>query len=93
MVTYSETDFVTNEKGEKRLTIDKQNEITVYTNEIKNLQSEIWKSIDGFPGYSISNFGKVRNDENNAILDGSVRSRAYISIIVIKNAKPFRFII
>lgn len=30
--------------------------------------SEEWRKIDGYPNYSVSNFGQVRNDKTNKIL-------------------------
>lgn len=38
---------------------------------VKNMKKEIWKDIEGFDGYQISNFGRVRSfrDYHNKIID------------------------
>ena len=38
---------------------------------------EVWKKIDGYENYSISNLGNVRNDSNGKILKGFVMWKGY----------------
>jgi hypothetical protein len=38
---------------------------------------EIWKTIQDFPNYQVSNFGKTRTDELQRIFDELGRGRSY----------------
>ena len=84
MVTYSDDDFVT-DNDKKELTKEKQLETENYVKKIKNIEVEIWRPINDFK-YHVSNLGRVRKDDNQSILDGSFRSRAYYSVVLQKNS-------
>ena len=57
-----------------------------YKNEVKQFRpdfdekDEIWKLFTPF--YSVSNFGRIRNDETNRILSGSLHKDGYIFVTV-----------
>ena len=57
-----------------------------YKNEVKQFRpdfdekDEIWKLFT--PSYSVSNFGRIRNDETNRILSGSLHKDGYIFVTV-----------
>lgn len=38
---------------------------------------ELWKKVEGFPNYSVSNLGRVRNNQTNRILIGSDCGKGY----------------
>ena len=41
-----------------------------------NIQEE-WKIIEGFPTYSVSNFGRVRNDKRDYVMVGGFDRDGY----------------
>jgi hypothetical protein len=51
------------------------------------MSEEVFKKIDGFERYSVSNLGNVRNDETNRILKGRKNSRGYLQVVLYKNGK------
>ena len=46
---------------------------------------EIWKSIDGYANYEVSNFGRVRNAETEKIMKTSLRGGSYLRVVLSKN--------
>lgn len=48
---------------------------------------EEWKVIDDFPIYSISNYGRVRNDQRNYILQGGHDRDGYRQVTLSINGK------
>ena len=46
--------------------------------------NEMWKKIDGFDNYSVSNHGRIRNDKEDRILCTSIRSKTsdYYSVLL-----------
>lgn len=48
---------------------------------------EEWRKVEGFPNYSVSNLGNVRNDETGRILKPAVNSRGYPQVFLSKNKK------
>lgn len=50
------------------------------------LTIEKWEVVEGFPNYSVSNLGRVRNDTTNRIVNGSSDGGGYIRV-KIKNEK------
>lgn len=53
--------------------------------------TENWKPITRAPGYSISDFGRVRNDKNGRILKHSFSEGRYACATVHANGRPYRF--
>lgn len=57
-----------------------------YKNEVKQFRpdfdekDETWKPLNPF--YSVSNFGRIRNDETNRILSGSLHKDGYIFVTI-----------
>lgn len=47
---------------------------------------EIWKTINEFDNYSVSNLGKVKNNKTDTILSG-VYSKGYLTVKLYKNGK------
>lgn len=53
---------------------------------------ELWKKIDKYENYEVSNFGNVRNiDNNNYILIGAIRADNYKEVCLSKNNKTRTF--
>ena len=48
---------------------------------------ERWKKIDGYDNYTVSTFGRVRNDDTNKILKNSFNSHGYHHVGLYKNNK------
>ena len=42
--------------------------------------NEIWRSINGFPDYQVSNIGRVRNANTGKIIKGSVCGEGYVVV-------------
>ncbi len=57
------------------------------------MEEEMFKKIDGYDIYSVSNLGNVRNDETNHILKGGKNSRGYLHVSLYKNGKKSHRII
>lgn len=53
---------------------------------------EIWKNIEGYPNYQISNMGRVKNTKRNIIMRPS-KSSGYYAINLYSNSKQKRFTI
>ena len=49
--------------------------------------TEIFKPIEGYEGYSVSNTGKVLNNKTEKFLEGSVDTKGYIRICLYKDKK------
>lgn len=50
---------------------------------------EIWKDIEGFPMYEVSNKGKVRNKKTNHILSPKLTKQGYNWVGLMKDGKRF----
>ncbi len=50
---------------------------------------EIWKVINGFPNYSVSNEGRVRNNKTGKILSPCADSNGYLSVGLCREGKRF----
>ena len=48
---------------------------------------EIWKRIDEYANYEVSNFGRVSNATTERILKGSLASHGYLTVGLRKNGK------
>ena len=48
---------------------------------------EIWKRIDGYANYEVSNFGRVSNAKTERILKGSPGAQGYLSVGLYKDGK------
>lgn len=46
---------------------------------------EVWRAVGEFPGYSVSNKGRVRNDETGYILSLLVNQRGIVNVSMNKN--------
>ena len=44
--------------------------------------NEIWRSIDGFPDYQVSNIGRVRNADNGRIIRGTLNKYGYVVVVL-----------
>ena len=51
---------------------------------------EIFKKIDGFENYSISDHGNVINDKTGRILKGNENMHGYFSVVLMKNKTSHR---
>jgi len=47
--------------------------------------TEIWKTIENYETYSVSSFGRVRNDATGRILKGSEKTGGYLVVNLCKN--------
>ena len=52
---------------------------------------EVWKQIEEYPNYSVSNLGRVRNDKFGRIMTNCINTRGYYRVDLYKNgiAKNF----
>lgn len=50
---------------------------------------EKWKPISEFPNYSVSNFGRVRNEITNSILSGGFDRDGYRQVTICDNHKQY----
>ena len=48
---------------------------------------EIWKLIDGYNNYSVSSYGRVRNEDTGKLLKGCIETHGYYIINLHKNGK------
>lgn len=46
---------------------------------------EIWKKINGYSNYSVSNYGRVRNDVKNELLTPHPRCQGYLYVCITKD--------
>ena len=52
------------------------------------MEKEIWKTIENFPNYEVSNFGNVRNKKNGRLLKQTIgREGRYLSVYLSNNGK------
>jgi hypothetical protein len=51
--------------------------------------NEVWRSIDGYLNYQVSNIGRVRNTETGKIFKPSVNSNGYYNVVLRKDGKPY----
>ena len=49
--------------------------------------TEIFKPIEGYEGYSVSNTGKVLNNETGEFLEGTVTLKGYLRVKLYKDKK------
>jgi len=49
--------------------------------------TEIFKPIEGYDGYSVSNTGKVLNNKTEKFLEGTIDSRGYLQVKLYKDKK------
>lgn len=49
--------------------------------------NEIWKTIDDYPDYMVSNMGRVKSIKNNLVLKNIKDSRGYLRVYLHKKAK------
>ena len=59
----------------------------------RDVDEELFKSIDGYDNYSISNFGNVKNNKTNRILKPGNHKQGYKQINLCKNGKQKFFLI
>lgn len=50
---------------------------------------EEWKKIDGFPNYSVSNYGRVRNDKKDTLMGYSYDAKGYYRVALSKYNKRY----
>lgn len=48
---------------------------------------EVWKIIDGYTNYSVSSFGRVRNDKKENIMKPRISTHGYYQVGLYKNGK------
>lgn len=48
---------------------------------------EIWKNIEGFKEYSVSNFGNIRNNKTGRVLKPRKHTGGYVRVILCKDKK------
>ena len=71
----------------------KTNQCTINKNgKVRNLPSEVWKDIEGFEGYQISNLGRVkslnyRHTKRERILQQCISNKGYCRVSLFKNGK------
>lgn len=51
--------------------------------------AEIWKTIDEFPTYCVSDLGKIRNDKTGNILSGGLDRDGYRQVTISYNQKQY----
>ena len=57
----------------------------------RDVDEELFKSIDGYDNYLVSNFGNVKNSKTNKILKPGTHTQGYKQIILYKNGKSKSF--
>lgn len=50
--------------------------------------TEIWKEIEGFPAYKVSNLGNVWSNSREKVMSCGVKSSGYRSVALYRNGKP-----
>ena len=58
---------------------------------LKDVDEELFKRIDGYDNYSISNYGNIKNSKTNKILKQSNHKQGYKQIILCKKGKVKMF--
>ncbi len=77
----------------------KANQCAINKNgKVRNLPNEIWKDIEGFEGYQISNLGRVkslnyRHTKRERILQQKLSRNGYCQIVLCKNGKKYTFVV
>ena len=51
------------------------------------MAKEVWKDIEGFPGYQVSDHGRVRNKTTGTILKPGLGGNGYYTVALYKNKK------
>lgn len=54
-----------------------------------NIENEIWKDIEGFSNYQISNQGRVKNKNTDLILHQQKRKKGYVKVELWKDGKGY----
>jgi hypothetical protein len=52
---------------------------------------EMWKPVEGYPNYSVSSFGKVKNVLTRKVLKQRIKKDGYRSVTLVKNTKRKHF--
>lgn len=52
---------------------------------------EIWKKIENYPNYSVSNFGNIKNNKTDKLIYLNDKGGKYLSVSLYKNNKRKRF--
>jgi Tol biopolymer transport system component len=60
---------------------------------IQSLKCEIWRNIDGYDNYAVSNHGRIKNLNTGRILTGQLTKYGYLSIGLYKTNKFKKFLI
>jgi len=61
---------------------------------MKNTLNEIWKDIEGYPNYQVSNLGRVRNIKTHRILSAGYKKNGYQFVALFKgDGKPKYYLI
>jgi len=51
------------------------------------IDTEVWKKVEGFPNYSVSSYGKVRNDNTRKLLKAYDEGNGYFRVNLYNNGK------
>lgn len=54
---------------------------------------EQWRKIAGYENYSVSNYGRVRNDNTNKVFEGKKQNTGYIDIVLCHNGVRKHFLV
>ena len=73
--------------------ITKDFELIIKLNKQFNMETEMWRKIQGYPNYSVSTCGRVRNDTTNRILKNRTHKDGYYTVGLWKNSKVKNFLI
>ena len=57
------------------------------------MEEEIWKEIEGFDNYQISNLGRVKNIKFDRLVKPLLDNRGYIMVNLYKNGKMKRLLL
>ena len=59
------------------------------------MENEIWKDVEGFSGYQISNLGRVKSLKNNkeSILKPAIKCGGYVGLHFYKNKKHYNVLV
>lgn len=77
----------------------KANQCTINKNgKVRNLPSEVWKDIEGFEGYQISNQGRVKSlnyshTKQERVLQQCITACGYCQAYLCKNGKRYTFLV
>lgn len=56
--------------------------------EVRRLEEEVWKDIEGFPGYQVSDFGRVMN-KDGLIIHQQKRKKGYVKVELWKDGESY----